>query len=229
MNHATTAAKRQRAAQGSRGNSQNVETAPVINLFNEAAEIGTAVAPAADEKKQRTILMKEETYPGISLAIKNVINLRSAKKLIENKLKNNESKVQIAARAAFIAGFLEDGNTETFIAKAERGTAELMVIPQNAYANVNEARANELTTEYGPGIITKTTNFSFNPDLLRQYAEKINAAILATDIPHADKLALIQKTTSYSITDGTLTDLAKFGDKAHDAFYDIKPVFQLKA
>ena len=227
MNHASNAVKRRKQSTAGTATTPIVlDSAPVINLFNQAAEVGTQ--PVEDTKpKTKTITFSDTDYPGIKAAIKNVVNMRGAKKLIENKLKQNEAKVQLAVRDKYIKTYMSEGNPGSFIAKPLTGSNELLVVPKNVYANVTKERADELTAEYGPAIVTKSVSYIFNPDMIRQYIDKINAAINATDIPQADKLALIQKVTSYSITDNTINELERFGDKAQDAFYDIKPVFQL--
>lgn len=201
--------------------------ATTINLFSDAPE-------PAEVKVERGeipfVKLKESKYPGIGFALKQVLALRSQKRAIENRLKQSETKVRDAAKDYFIDEVVTNNNTiPTFIVKSERGTDELMIVSKDCYKDIKKPEADDLIAQFGPNIVETSTTYVVDKDMAKIHGAKISAAIMAiTDIPEEDKLKIIKKVTSYEVKKGTVLNLNQFGAKARDAFYDIKPEFQIK-
>lgn len=107
------------------------------------------------------------------------------------------------------------------------GDEKIMVIPQDSYKKVEEAKYASL--EAFPNVLETTTTYKFNADLLEEYGQLISDFIIKSKaIKEEDKDKIIIPETTTRVKKGTIDRLPSFGAKMDELFYLIEPTIALK-
>jgi hypothetical protein len=114
---------------------------------------------------------------------------------------------------------------DSFIMESEEG--KILVIIQDRYLKVTEAKEKTLAEYNLSGLIEEKTTFSFNPVLLEKYEAQISDAISKMKIPDDDKAAMIEAKVEKAIKKGTLDTLPTY-ENPELVFTLIEAVVQLK-
>lgn len=111
-------------------------------------------------------------------------------------------------------------------------TAQVMFMPTDRYIKIDENGSNELKETFGDDIVTVTTDFGFNAEMLEKYGDEISEAIMNSDIPDEDKGKIIVATTTYTVAKGSIEKMKEFSEKSETSIEvvleKIKPVMSIK-
>lgn len=193
--------------------------ATTTTLFAKAK----ATAPATTGAKT-----KEKVVVPVELGDK-LTELQDVREQIE-VLKAREEMiagdVKPVAKDAFLKLMkINRARPDSFILESQGG--KILVIIQDKYLKVTEAKEKTLA-EYGlSDLIEEKTTFSFNPALLEKYETQISEAISQMDIPDADKAAMIEAKVEKNVRKGTIERLPSY-ENPELVFSLIEPIVQMK-
>lgn len=192
-----------------------------INIFDSAKG---KPKPSSSAKDKPTV-----EVDGIEGQLNELQNLKTQIANLETQLDVVTDEIKTIAKEKFVELYLEKGrNPNTFLLKD--GTGCVMVIPTDKYISIkDEDRANELIENYGEEIVTIDEKYYFNPEVLERNMKAIEKLIRdAKGISDADKQNLLVREVKYSITKGTIDELADYGEDMESVINDIQPIITLK-
>ena len=192
-----------------------------INIFDSAKG---KPKPSSSAKDKPTV-----EVDGIEGQLNELQNLKTQIANLETQLDVVTDEIKTIAKEKFVELYLEKGrNPNTFLLKD--GTGCVMVIPTDKYISIkDEDRANELIENYGEEIVTIDEKYYFNPEVLERNMKAIEKLIRdAKGISDADKQNLLVREVKYSITKGTIDELAEYGEDMESVINDIQPIITLK-
>jgi hypothetical protein len=116
--------------------------------------------------------------------------------------------------------------------KVIAGTRSFLFITSDKYITIDEEGAKELIKKYGKEIVTETTVFTLDSQMVEKYSQVLSDLITnSKKISSEDKEKLIKSTTTWSVAKGTIEKLrntfAKFN--LSNVLEDIRPIFSVKA
>ena len=209
-----------------------------MNLFETATEKKKSVAAKATNDN---ITIKENDFHNAVYrlaeidTIKEALNAEEKSLSDEVKSRSIEEFVKIYEATGTYPGSFDvvaTGGTRInpTTKKAEKlKDAAFKCIPTDKYIMLNEESFDFLGETYGKEIVTKTTVYTMDTALVEKYGEAISKMIMACkEIPMEDKVKLISKTTTYSVTKGTIKNLKNFKASVSELVANILPVFQRK-
>jgi hypothetical protein len=198
------------------------------NLFAKAKATAT---PKAAKKDDKNIV----NVPGTEFAEK-------LAKFATLKTQMDELKAEMAMSQEFVknvgveeyAKLVETTKTNcgSFILASETG-GRVMILPTKKYIMIDEAAAETLKETYGEDVVTETTTYGFNTDVLMRNMDAISAALLESDLlSDDDKDSLIEATTKYAVAPDTLDKVyvlaQESGNSVAEVIEDIQPVVMMK-
>lgn len=192
-----------------------------INIFDSAKG---KPKPSSSAKDKPTV-----EVDGIEGQLNELQNLKTQIANLETQLDVVTDEIKTIAKEKFVELYLEKGrNPNTFLLKD--GSGCVMVIPTDKYISIkDEDRANELIENYGEEIVTIDEKYYFNPEVLERNMKAIEKLIRdAKGISDADKQNLLVREVKYSITKGTIDELADYGEDMESVINDIQPIITLK-
>jgi len=143
-----------------------------------------------------------------------------------------DSEVREASQDAMMS-YYEKKKTFPGTLAVQAGSMELQFITSDRYKVIDEDRAIELTEKYGEDLVDEETKFAFNTAILMKNMTAINKMIVKSkDISDDDKENLIEQTTKWTVTKGTIKNLKNENFSNFDLeelIDDIKPVFSIKS
>lgn len=183
-----------------------------------------AAAPASTAKAG-----KEKQVISVNLGDK-LTQLQEARdeiKVLEAKAKMLEGDIAPVAREQFMALVNKHKmKPESFVLESSGG--KMLVIMQDRYLKVTEAKEKALQENGLGDVIEEKTTFAFDSELLAKYEKQISDAISKIKgIPDEDKSRLITASVEKSVKKGTIDRLATF-ENPQVVFSLIEPVLQLK-
>jgi hypothetical protein len=197
------------------------------NLFTKAKKTTTPKA----KKDDKTIV----NVPGTEFAEK-------LAKFATLKAQMDELKAEMAMSQEFVKSVGIDEyaklvettktNSGSFILASETG-GRVMILPTKKYIKIDEAAAETLTETYGEDVVTETTTYGFNTDVLMRNMDAISEALLESDLlSDDDKENLIEATTTYAVAPDTLDKVyvlaQESGNSVAEVIEDIQPVVMMK-
>lgn len=192
-----------------------------INIFDSAKG---KPKPSSSAKDKPTV-----EVDGIEGQLNELQNLKTQIANLETQLDVVTDEIKTIAKEKFVELYLENGrNPNTFLLKD--GSGCVMVIPTDKYISIkDEDRANQLIETYGEDIVTIDEKYYFNPEVLERNMKAIEKLIRdAKGISDADKQNLLVREVKYSITKGTIDELADYGEDMESVINDIQPIITLK-
>lgn len=192
-----------------------------INIFDSAKG---KPKPSSSAKDKPTV-----EVDGIEGQLNELQNLKTQIANLETQLDVVTDEIKTIAKEKFVELYLEKGrNPNTFLLKD--GSGCVMVIPTDKYISIkDEDRANQLIETYGEDIVTIDEKYYFNPEVLERNMKAIEKLIRdAKGISDADKQNLLVREVKYSVTKGTIDELADYGEDMESVINDIQPIITLK-
>ena len=192
-----------------------------INIFDSAKG---KPKPSSSAKDKPTV-----EVDGIEGQLNELQNLKTQIANLETQLDVVTDEIKTIAKEKFVELYLEKGrNPNTFLLKD--GSGCVMVIPTDKYISIkDEDRANQLIETYGEDIVTIDEKYYFNPEVLERNMKAIEKLIRdAKGISDADKQNLLIREVKYSVTKGTIDELADYGEDMESVINDIQPIITLK-
>ena len=192
-----------------------------INIFDSAKG---KPKPSSSAKDKPTV-----EVDGIEGQLNELQNLKNQIANLETQLDVVTDEIKTIAKEKFVELYLENGrNPNTFLLKD--GSGCVMVIPTDKYISIkDEDRANQLIETYGEDIVTIDEKYYFNPEVLERNMKAIEKLIRdAKGISDADKQNLLIREVKYSVTKGTIDELADYGEDMESVINDIQPIITLK-
>jgi len=201
----------------------------MANLFDKAKK---AAPKAEDKNKKVEVIIKE---PAFYTSLSHLADITRKLDELEAEQKILSADVKERSIKAFEDLYEQTGAYPgSFNIKAtdpKKDAASMLFIPSDKYITINEERATELRNGYGDDIVTESTVYTMDADLIEKYGEIISDLILnCKKITKEDKDKLISASTKFSIKKGTITELkTKYSDvPLNEVIMDIKPVFMIK-
>lgn len=199
----------------------------MAGLFDKAKKAASSKAKKAKDEKTRIRIEDSTFYDKIEKLeqLQDVMKVSKAKAdMITDELKeigkNEYSKLyedKGKNPGSVMLEYVKDNNT-----------AQLMFITSDRYITINSERAEELRETYGEEIVTETTNFAFDNEMIEKYGEILSRLIEdCEEIKDSDREKIIKATTVFTVAKGVIDYLPKFGPVAQ-VMEDVKPVITLK-
>ena len=195
------------------------------NLF--AKKSVTTATPAAkkDAKPIVKIVGAEfaEAVAALKTKKKEMSNLKTEVALLTEQVKTEGT-------AQFIRMYAEKKhNPDSFNLQSETGEM-VLVMPKDAYPKITPERAEELKEVYGADIVTESTVYKFNPELLEKYAEQLSKLIWSAKfLTTEEKEALVIQETEITVRKGAIDDAMTTGKGNVETYLaDINPQIAIK-
>lgn len=154
--------------------------------------------------------------------IKQLEEKEKQKKAVEAKIKLLKSEISEPSVGAYLAEYEKIGrNPGTVMVESVKDgeTGQFMLVTKDAYAKIDEERAEELEEMYGEEVyeelVEKTTEYSFDANVLEKHFDVISEALDGLDIPEEDKENLLKATEKYKIKSGAIDNLKSLTDKVN--------------
>ena len=197
-------------------------------LFDKAKKAAPAKAKKAKDEKTRIRIEDPSFFDQIEKLekLQDIIKVSKAKAdMIADELKD-------LGKSEWAKLYEDKGKNPGSVmleyVKDNDDTAQLMFLPTDKYITITGERAEELRETYGEEIVTETTNFAFDNEMIEKYGEILSRLIEeSTEITEKDKEKIIKATTVFTVTKGVIDYLPKFGPVAQ-VMEDVKPVIALK-
>lgn len=201
----------------------------MANLFKQAKKTGVKKDAKAKEQKVRIRIKDGEFFDKVSRLSdiqESVKSLEAEKDIITDELKD-------IAKSEWVELYEKTGKYPGSVmleGKNKLDTAQFMFVPSDKYISINEERAEELTEKYGEEIVTETTEYSFDKEMVDKYGEIISTLISESDeIDEDDKEKIIKAVTKFTIAKGTIEKMNEFdGVSVGEVMTEIKPVIAIK-
>jgi hypothetical protein len=188
--------------------------------------------------KKESVSKKAEKHEILTISAKFEKNLERMAE-IDEKMAEMEAEralldgdVREAAKTGMI-DLYNQKNSFPGTLKVEAGSRSFLFITSDKYIKIDEEGANNLTKKYGDDVVTEKTLFTLNPAMVEKYAPVLSDLIMnSKKIADADKVKIIENTTSWTVAKGTIEKLrsinfAKFN--LTQIIEDIRPIFSVKA
>lgn len=198
----------------------------MANLFDKAKKSAPKTKAAKDEKVR--IKIKD---PSFYDKIENLENIQDMIKSYKAKSDMISDELKTIGKLEWSRLYEDKGRNPGSIMLEQikdGNTAQMMFVPSDKYITINDERAEELRDIYGDEIVTETTNFSFDNDMIEKYGEILSRLIEeSTEIDDDDKEKIIKANKVFSVTKGVIDYLPKFGT-VEQVMEDVNPVISLK-
>lgn len=193
--------------------------ATTTTLFAKAK--ATAPATTGAKTKEKVVVPVE-----LGNKLTELQDVREQIEVLEAKAEMLSGDIKPVAKDAFLKLMkINRTRPDSFILESDGG--KILVIIQDKYLKITEAKEKTLA-EYGlSDLIEEKTVFSFNPALLEKYETQISEAISQMDIPDADKAAMIEAKVEKQIKKGSIDKLPSY-ENTELVFELLQPVIQLK-
>ena len=177
-------------------------------------------------KETKIIEITEESNPGLPDVIAEIKRLRGEKEEIERKLSENEITMKASLDDIFIEQYNKEGeNPGSFYIKS--GDIRVLIVPQDAYASVDEKKYDDICKRIGIDIVKRTEMIGVNAKMMLKYEQLIKQFIgKSTEILIEDKKSFFLTSYKYEIIKGTIDSLLKYKLKINEAVKLIRPTIQ---
>ena len=197
-----------------------MKTQTGFNYFDNAVKVDTTKKTATKEKNKVFVSGIEADLLRAKQIKIEESNLKTEKGMLWGRLKS------IAEKEILRLFSIHKSRPESF--KLADGAGEIMVILQDAYKKVEDAKESAL--EAYPDVLETKKVFSINPEILEKegVGEALSKAIAACKgISDEDKRNLLICEETKAIKKGTIDRLTSF-DNYEQLFYMIEPTIALK-
>ncbi len=191
-----------------------------------------SVFGAAKVKTPKTSAKTDKQIVEVAGIEQKLLELQSLKAEIadrEAQLNAITDEIKGIGKEKFVELYKADGtNPNTFYLRDGEGC--VMVLPTDKYISVkDEARAQQLMSEYGDDVVMVDEKYYFNPEVLERNMDAIEKLIMdAKTITDSDKENLLSKEVKYSIAKGLIDRLLPYGAQMENVITDVQPIFMLK-
>lgn len=196
------------------------------SLFDKAKKAAPTKAKAKDEKTR--IRIEDPTFYD---KIEKLEQLQDIMKVSKAKSDMIADELKEIGKNEYSKLYEDKGRNPGSIMLEQvkdNNTAQMMYITSDKYITITGERAEELRETYGEEIVTETTNFAFDNEMIEKYGEILSRLIEeSTEITEKDKEKIIKATTVFTVAKGVIDYLPKFGPVAQ-VMEDVKPVIALK-
>jgi hypothetical protein len=192
-----------------------------IDIFGSAKEKTSASSKTSDKEVVYVSDLEEKLLEFDALKAQ-IADLESELGAVKDEITN-------ISKEKFVELYQQKkANPKTFLIKDGEGC--VMVVPNDKYISLkDEDRVNELIEKYGEDVVTIDEKYIFNTEVLQRNMETIQKLIgNSKAISDYDKENLLVNEVKYTITKGTIDNLAKYGKKIGNVVDDIQPVIVLK-
>lgn len=198
------------------------------NLFSKAKKTAKKSIAKKDDKIIVTVKGKE-----FAEKLKKFANLKAQMDELKTEMAMTQEYVKSVGIDEYVK-LVETSkvNSGSFILTSET-EGRVMILPTKKYIKINEETAEVLTETYGEDIVSETTKYGFNTDVLTRNMDAISEALLKSDaLSDEDKEKLIEATTTYAVKKDTLDKVytlsKESGNSVKEVIEDIQPVIQMK-
>jgi hypothetical protein len=189
-----------------------------VNIFAAAKKVEKTNVKKTD-KEVLSIPLLEDKVMQFNNVKGQIDNLEAMKKMLEGDIKD-------IGRTEYCKAFEKTKvKPESFVIQDKTG-AKVIFMATDKYTLVTEEKA-EVMSQIAPELITTTTTYGFNAEVLERNIEAISAAILAAEMSDEDKASLIEATEVKSVCKGAIDRLGQYQSVAN-IFALINPICMLK-
>jgi len=192
------------------------------NLFDKAAK-----KPATKKSDHVEVLV-----PKMEADLKRMAEINAKKAELEAEYAGLDAGVRAESKGIFVDLY---NDTKKFPGTLQMvaNTMGFQFITMDKYLKVDADRVEELQKAYGKDVITETSVYSFNTEILVKYMDHISELLMESDVmTDTDKEKLLECTTTIAITKGTISDLFSLKgvkDDVEAVIEDIQPIVSIKA
>ncbi len=162
--------------------------------------------------------------------LKAFVNLKSESDRIKTRLELTLNFIKSIALDNYCNIYRKNKSNPGTIEIQSDSNDSFLLAPNDKYITVNKERADELKGKYGDDIVTETTKYAFNPDLLEKYADILSDLIQnCSDIDDDDKDNLIVAENAFTVAKGSIDRALTLGKDVKEFIDDIQPIFQVKS
>lgn len=192
------------------------ETTQKANLFTSAKK----VEPAKESKSKVPSL---PVSPELELQLNAYTEAKAEFKNWETKKDIAEGFIKEKAKELYLAEYKKLGRN---IGSFKLGSVTISI--QDRYTKMDEIVAAVVADNF-PKVVEKITEYLFNQEILKEYANEISEALQnAEGIPEEKLALLIQAKEVTAVKKGTIDTLASYGDKMNDLFQAISPIISMR-
>lgn len=197
----------------------------MASIFDKAKKNTTPTTAKKDDKVVVNIPGKDFDA---KLARFNALKKEMAN--LEAEMSGLEGDIKGTGAEQFIKLYADSQRNPGSFKLASDSGEKIMIIAMDRYLKIDEEKANALRASYGDRIVTETTTFAFEPNLLNKYGEQISELIeKATFMSQEEKDSLIVASTKLEVAKGAIDEAMTLGKGDVETFLsDIQPVMQAK-
>lgn len=177
------------------------------------------------EAKSKAKEKKEIELPGKEQVFNRIAELTEKFDSIEAELKMLKGEIKDDIRPVYLDVYKDEKKQPESFKIFSGKSAKLLVMVIDRYLKVEGSKIDALKAF--PDVLSTTTTYTLNPEVMAKYSPQIGAALMSAEIPDEVKGNLLLSETKHEVKKGTISRLLQY-DNPDALFQVIEPIIQLK-